>query len=259
MGPLRAVLRVLAIVLVTLPPWLLYLLTRPLARPFPRFGAHSHFLLVRNWARVIAAVMGVRIERQGSAPAAPFFLVSNHLSYVDIIVFLASADAVLLSRADLARWPGIGVLARTTGTLFIERTRRSDLPRVIEQVRRRLDAGYGVVVFPEGTSSPGDELLPFKASLFQVAAAAGLPVHCASVSYDVPSGKRPARLAVSWWGDMTFADHAFRLLALPGVRARIAFAEAPVRGGDRKELAAAAQEAVAALFVPTGSREPAAP
>ena len=122
-----------------------------------------------------------------------------------------------------------------------------------------MDAGYGVVVFPEGTSSPGDELLAFKASLFEVPAAAGLPVHCASVSYDVPSGARPARLAVAWWGDMRFADHAFRLLSLPGVRARLAFGDAPVQAPDRKQLAGLAEDAVRQLFVPTGSREPATP
>ncbi len=256
MAKVRALLRLIGIAVVTLPLWLLFLLTRPLGWLSPRLGARSHFLLIRSWARLMAAVMGVRIEREGEAPAAPFFLVSNHLSYLDVLLFLASTDGVLLSRADVARWPGIGILARSTGTLFIERARRAELPRVLRQVQAKLDAGYGVVVFPEGTSSAGDELLPFKASLFEVPAAAALPVHCASIAYDVPSGERPARLAVSWWGDMSFADHAFALLGLPGIRARLRFAAEPVRGDDRKQLAAAAQAQVQELFVPTGSQEP---
>ncbi len=258
MGHARAVLRLLGLVPLTLLTWAVYLLTRPLGWIWPRFGAWSHFLLVGGWARAAAALLGVRIERRGAAPAPPFFLVANHLSYLDVLVVLASARAVLLSRADVARWPAVGVLARTTGTLFIERERRSQLPRVLEAVSARLAAGLGVVVFPEGTSSPGEEVLPFRASLFEVAAAGGLPVHTASLSYDVPTGAAPARTAVAWWGDMTFGGHAWRLIGLPSVRARIDFDPEPLRAGDRKELARRAEAKVRARFVRTGSGEPGA-
>jgi len=112
-----------------------------------------------------------------------------------------------------------------------------------------------VVFFPEGTSSRGASVLPFKASLFEVAVQAELPVHTASIRYETPAGVTPAWLSVAWWGDMTFFDHFLRLLTLPRIRARISFGATPVTGDHRKDLASEAHRAVTETFEPMAECE----
>lgn len=230
--------------------YLVWLVSRPLGLVSARLSREAHHACVRTWARGMARILGVRIEVRGEPPAAPFFLVANHVSYIDIVVLFTRLDGLFLAKAEIARWPVLGFLARSTGTLFVDRGRKSDLLRVIEEARRRLEGGFGVVVFPEGTSTDGSSVQPFKASIFQVAAANGLPVSCASVSYVTPESAPPARLAVCWWGDMTFGRHFLELLTLPPFRALVSFGAEPIVAPDRKALALESHRAVEALFTP---------
>ncbi|HKX45760.1 MAG TPA: 1-acyl-sn-glycerol-3-phosphate acyltransferase, partial [Planctomycetota bacterium] len=116
--------------------------------------------------------------------------------------------------------------------------------------RAHLARGHTVVLFPEGTSSRGVEVLPFRPSLLEPAAGGGFPVVPAAVSYRTPAGAPPASRAVCWWGDMTFAGHFVRLLGLPGFDARVAFGSEAPREPDRKVLADNLWQAVRAQFEP---------
>ncbi|MCA8979723.1 MAG: 1-acyl-sn-glycerol-3-phosphate acyltransferase [Planctomycetes bacterium] len=243
MSGLRAFWRLLGLCTLTLPAYCLYLLQGLV-------GGRGRRGLRRAWARCVARLLGERIEVSGKPPAAPFVLVANHLSYLDILTLMSELDCVFVAKSEIAGWPVLGLLARTTGTIFVERTRKSQLPEVLDSVARALEGGSGVVFFPEGTSSRGATVLPFKTSLFEVALRAGLPVHTASLHYEVPSGATPAWLSVAWWGDMTFADHFLRLLTLPRIRARIAFGPVAIDGADRKTLADRTHRAVAGAFEP---------
>jgi len=196
------------------------------------------------------SVLGIRLEVRGEAPRPPFFLVANHLSYVDILVLHSCLNCLFLAKSEVGSWPVIGFLARSTGTLFVERGRKTDLLRVIRETQRRMDGGFGVVVFPEGTSTDGSAVLPFKASLFEVPASTGQAVQCASISYITPPSAPPARLAVCWWGGMTFGRHFLELLTLPPFRALVSFGTEPIVAPDRKTLALESQRAVESLFTP---------
>lgn len=252
-GHLRAWGRLLALGLWTSALVLLRTLALPAAlvsrSAFRGFEAR----LVRRWARGAGRVLGLDVVVEGDAPEPPYLLVANHLSYVDIVALQGVCGCVFLAKAEVAGWPLIGALARLVGTLFVDRTRRSDLPRAVEAVTRVVEGGRGVVFFPEGTSTEGAEVLPFKPSLFEVAIRTGLPVYCASLGYSVPRGAPPAHEAVCWWGDMEFFPHLYSLLQLPSFQARIAFAPRPVLREERmsrKELAERAHRAVEAGFVP---------
>jgi 1-acyl-sn-glycerol-3-phosphate acyltransferase len=106
-------------------------------------------------------------------------------------------------------------------------------------MRGALAHGRSIVLFPEGTSTDGSQVLPFKSSLLEPAAAGAAPLTCCAVAYRTPAGSPAAREAVAWWGDMTFLRHFFDLLRLPGFEARVVFAPATPHHADRKVLAEA--------------------
>jgi 1-acyl-sn-glycerol-3-phosphate acyltransferase len=199
--------------------------------------------VVRAWAAGLLRVLAVRVTQHGVPPAGPFLLVANHLGYLDVLVLASRLDAVFVAKADVRQWPLLGPLAATTGTIFIDRSKARDVMRVGGEMRTAWQRGDGVVLFPEGTSTDGRDVLPLRTALLEWARAAGRPVHASSIAYRTLPGDPPARTAVCWWGDMTFVPHLQGLCALRGVRADIAFT-APLAGEDRRALAAAARDTI---------------
>ena len=224
----------------------------PLARDR---GARLRAALFRRWCRGAARIVGLRIDVAGVPPSGPFFLVANHLSYLDVIVLGATVRATFVAKADVAAWPLVGWLGRAVGTAFIDRTRKRDLLRVLPLLEQRLRAGGGVVVFPEGTTGDGSGVLPFRSPLFAAAARAGLPAHAAALTYETPADARHPSEAVCWWGDMEFLPHLLGLLRLPNCTARIAFVRHPIDDTDRKRLARATHAGIARRFVPVSRGE----
>ena len=206
--------------------------------------------ILMTWARAVCAILGMRVEVDGPLPRPPFLLVSNHLSYVDIVLLASRVPCAFVAKAEVRSWPAIGPLAASMGTLFVDRGRKRDVKRVADLVRARLDAGQGVVLFPEGTSTAGDAVAPFRSSLLEPAALAGVPVRWAALTYATPPGEAPARTAVAWWGDMTLGPHLLHLLRLSHFRARVVFGDPPIRDPDRKSLASRLQREVARRFEP---------
>ncbi|MEM7515524.1 MAG: lysophospholipid acyltransferase family protein, partial [Planctomycetota bacterium] len=203
-------------------------------------------------ARTCARILGVRTEVRGTPPSGSFLLLSNHLSYIDILVLLGRADAVFVAKSEIATWPVLGFLARTTGTIFVDRERRRDLTAVNRAIGVAFDRGYGVVLFPEGTSGRGEALLPFKPSIFEVAFREPAPtVRVASLAYSTPENSPPADLSVCWWGDMGFFGHFLGALGLPSVRAILTFSGETLLAANRKELAQRAHRAVSEIFTPS--------
>jgi len=249
-GVLRATYRLLGITLITVVAYCVWLVTRLLV-PFSRDAARAtHFWVVRNWSRALCGLLSIRVESHGPPPTPPFLLASNHLSYIDIIVYFTRVDCFFLAKSEVARWPIMGFLASTSGTLFVDRTRKSDLVRVLSLVEDVHARGSGVTFFPEGTSTKGEFVERFKPSLFEVAARTGVQVSVAAITYSTPAGAAPAHTSVCWWGDMPFAGHFIDLIQLPGIDARIEFSAEPITGEDRKALASAAQASVEKLFIP---------
>lgn len=234
-GALRASLRLAAMLAVTAVLYPAIVLVRPfLSRRRGDAWANRVF---RRWAAVLAWLLGMRLEVRGEAPRPPFLLVCNHLSYVDVLLLGAAAGGVFVAKREIASWPLVGSLCRAANTVFIDRGAKRDLVRVARLIDGALEAGRGVVLFPEGTTGDGAALLPFRSSLLEVAVREGLQVHCAGIAYRVPDGGPAARRAVCWHGGVPFLPHALRLLALPGFEARVRFSPRTLEGDDRKRLA----------------------
>jgi 1-acyl-sn-glycerol-3-phosphate acyltransferase len=197
--------------------------------------------------RIALQILYLDVRRRGQ-PAEAGVFVANHSSWLDILVLNAQNEVYFVSKAEVAGWPGIGLLARVTGTVFIERARR----RAAEQgtvLRERLRAGHRLLFFPEGTSSDNQRVLPFKSTLFAAflhdEVRPGLTVQPVSIVYAAPPG-RDARFH-GWWGDMALGPHLVQVLAAPRA-GRVHLAYHPIQAarhyGSRKAMAAACEAAV---------------
>jgi 1-acyl-sn-glycerol-3-phosphate acyltransferase len=250
MKQFRLTFRILAVSLTTGGFYLLWLSGLLFVFAFAQASYSWRNWIFRHWAKVIAVALNMKITVEGIPPKAPFFLVSNHLSYVDIIAFASQLDCVFVSKSEVRNWPIIGFLCRSMDIIFIDRERRADIPRVIGLIEQAWKKKQGVIVFPEGTSSKGAELLPFKPSLLEPAVKAKFPVSYASLTYQTPSYETPAYLSVCWWGDMTFAPHAIDLFRLSGFQAKIVFGAQTFLEDDRKVLAHKLRDAIEQQFTP---------
>ncbi len=250
MRHVRVAMRLLFLGLVTATLFSIWMSLRWLTRRSPERRRYLRFRMTRAWALGVARIIGMRLTSQGRPPAAPFFLVANHLSYLDIICFASQLDCVFIAKSDIARWPLVGALAKSVDTIFVDRGQFQDIPRVISLIEQAMSEGHGIVLFPEGTSTKGDQVLPFRPGLLEPAARLSLPVSLATISYRTPSDESPAFLSVCWWGEMTFLPHFLRMLSLRSFDASLSFANNTLCEGDRKVLARRLWDAASAAFVP---------
>jgi 1-acyl-sn-glycerol-3-phosphate acyltransferase len=191
----------------------------PLAKRLPRF-----------YHRVCCRLLGIQVRVQGAPHREhPVLFVANHTSYLDITVLGSVIAGSFVAKAEIANWPFFGLLAKLQRTVFIDR-RGSKAARHRDEIGARLEAGDDLILFPEGTSSDGNRVLPFKSALFSVAErqVQGRPitVQPVSVAYThidgLPLG-REWRPQVAWYGDMDLGDHIWNLIALGKLTVEIAF------------------------------------
>ena len=202
-------------------------------------------------ARGFRAIDG-QLTIQGQAPTSGL-VVSNHLSYLDILAYSAAVPCVFVSKAEVEQWPVFGRYTRWSGSVFVRRHDRGDAARANVSVGDALRNGVPVVLFPEGTTTDGKQLLRFHSTMLQPAIDAAVPITPCAIRYELDDGD-PSR-EVAWWGDMTLLPHVWNLLGKQSIRARIIFGVPIQPTGDRKQLSAVLHEAVAQLrgeMNPTG-------
>ncbi|MDQ3131060.1 MAG: 1-acyl-sn-glycerol-3-phosphate acyltransferase [Acidobacteriota bacterium] len=207
-------------------------------------------IIFHKWAQSFVAVSRMRIEVIGNVPPPPFFLVCNHLSYTDVAALRAVLEGVFVAKGEMESWFLAGRIVRDMGTVFINRQNRRDIPRAGREIIKRLEGGEGVIVFPEGTSTKGEEILPFNSSFLEFAAQTDLPVSYASITYKTPANEPTASESICWWDEKTFGEHLWYLFQLKEYTAVINFGDEPIHNANRKVLARELREKVLEKFIP---------
>jgi 1-acyl-sn-glycerol-3-phosphate acyltransferase len=195
-------------------------------------------------SRRVLATLHVTLDVEGRPPERGL-VAANHLSYLDILVLGAAAPMLFVSKAEVRDWPLFGWLSRSAGTIYIRRDRRSDVHRAAQELQFALVQGTVVALFPEGTSTDGTRVLPFRSALLDAAIKANAPITPAAIDYLLADGN--AATEVCYWGDMTLVRHILNLATKRAVRARVTFGSPVAPNTDRKVAARRSRDAVVAL------------
>ncbi|MHB8678519.1 MAG: lysophospholipid acyltransferase family protein [Rudaea sp.] len=215
----------------------------PVGRRVRLRGERLDYWLQRWWSGGIVRRCGFRIVREGEPLSGAVLFVANHVSWLDIELMHSQRVMSFVAKAEIARWPLIGWLARRAGTIFHRRGSGHSLSAVMEQAVERLRDGMAVGVFPEGGTGPGDRLRTFHARIFQTAADAQVMVQPVAISYG-RDGKMDLRVPFAP-GESFFAN-AVRLIGDAGAEARVRFLDpVPLRADGRRQTAEAVRAAIA--------------
>lgn len=245
LGALRGALRLLALALVLflcLIPHGAWRLAR-VASPWPRIFLAS-----------VARICGAVVEARGPQLGRDVFFVANHVSWFDIPVLAGATGTAFVAHDAIASWPIVGWLASLNNTVFVARADKLGVADQIETLRAALDANQPVAIFPEGTTSDGAGVLPFKPSLFAVVAPPPKPMRVQPLLIDYG----PATGDIAWVGDEPAIDNAWGLLTRPGrFRVRIDFLAPfdPAAFPDRKAIAAEARRLILRAASASGRRD----
>jgi 1-acyl-sn-glycerol-3-phosphate acyltransferase len=207
---------------------------------FPRLSKPQRDVRVQIWARTVLKRLGVELTVVGTpARVGPMLLVSNHISWLDIVALHAVCHCRFVSKADVKRWPIIGTLVTGGGTLYVERESRRDAMRVVHRMAQALRDGDILAVFPEGTTSDGTSVLPFHSNLIQAAIWADAPVQAVALQFvdgrsGTPSGD------VRYMGDESLVGSIWRTLFARALRADVVFG--PPQRADGRDRRAWARE-----------------
>lgn len=210
------ILRLIALAIFTLCWFLLVILFYPILPE--RYWIHFS----KSWANGLLWLMGVKVTFEGKSTnyvEKNAMVVANHISWLDIPILYTQHSIGFISRKEIKNWPIIGLLIRSGNTIFIDRQRKRDLIQTIQIVREKLQAGSMVGLFPEGKTSLGLEVMPFKSALFEAAMLANSTVIPFVIEYYTKDGK-PTNL-VTYADETNFWQCLIRSLKLNGIRVKV--------------------------------------
>jgi 1-acyl-sn-glycerol-3-phosphate acyltransferase len=215
---------------------------------FPSLDADARARKVQWWSARALWLLDIALQIEGKPRPGAVLLVSNHVSWLDIaVIHAACPQARFVSKADVLRWPLLGWLARSVGTLFIERERKRDAMRVVHEVAAALGRGETVAVFPEGTTGAGETVLPFHANLLQAAISGQVPVQAVALRYHEP-GERFSTSA-RYINETTLVRSMWRVVCAQGLGVKLHFllSEGSTHA-DRRALAAHLRDEIQQLL-----------
>jgi 1-acyl-sn-glycerol-3-phosphate acyltransferase len=226
----------------------------PIALIAKRMDAQHPFRIPRLFHHILLKLLGMRVRVRGTpCDAAPTLFIVNHVSYLDIPVLGALLSASFVAKSEVANWPLFGFLSKIQNTLFVER-RSTRAAEQRTELHDHLAKKQNLILFPEGTSSDGLQVLPFKSSLFSIVedwshdiAITIQPVSITCVERDGFPLLHEERPLYAWYGDMTLLPHLWNVFKHGNFTVEVIFHPAvkPSEYPNRKDLAAACQNMVA--------------
>lgn len=204
---------------------------------------HARALWLQQEAKHLLQTLHIEVQWQGDTPDQGILL-SNHLGYLDILVLGSKSPATFVAKKDILRWPVIGRLVNMAGTIWVSRTSRQNVHPTLASMQQAINLGQLVVLFPEGTSSDGTQVLPFKPSLLQAATTRD-HVWITHLRYELTDGNPGTEVA--YWGDASFFPHLLNLLKKKRIKAFVHCKRIPVPSTDRKQLAPQLRDAIQQL------------
>ena len=217
---------------------------------YPRVRPAIRAQITQAWAAKLLRILNITLSIHGARPgkgAKKLFVVTNHVSWLDIFVINAVQPSRFVAKSEIRDWPIAGPLCDAAGTIFVRRAKRSDTARINAEIHDALEQGDAVAIFPEGTTTAGDRLLKFHTSLFEPAVVNSALLAPAAIRYRLDNGERCT--ASSFVGEITFAQSIGGIIANKKMIAEMTFAPAiETEGLSRREAAIGAEEAIAAIL-----------
>jgi 1-acyl-sn-glycerol-3-phosphate acyltransferase len=221
----------------------------------PKVGAEGA-VWIHGWCRRIVKALGLRCCVEGEIPRGGA-VVSNHMSYLDILLYSSVQPFVMVAKTEVRGWPLLGWITAQAGTVYVQRGGGpATYPSVNAEMAEAYQRGLPVLFFPEGTTTDGACVLPFRRGLFHSVLNNGVPLRTAALRYTLEphavNGGATVGEDICWWGEMGFTPHLFRLVGLRGVGARIRFGDEVSARDDRFVLSETAQMEVAEMYESLG-------
>lgn len=212
---------------------------------YPHLSQPAQKRMSKNWSVGLLAILSIRLRLSGTLPTAkdqPAMLVANHVSWLDVYSLITVCPSRFVAKSEIRGWPFLGWLSRNVGTLFIERTRITDIVRINQDISHALTTGDLVAIFPEGTTSDGTTVKKFHASLLQSAVAVEASLYPVAIRYHDASGEI-SKAAV--YVDVSLLESLGQILQQPWIEVELIFSD-PVNssGKNRQELARTIQQVI---------------
>ena len=204
----------------------------------------SRSLWLQRTASRFLPLFGIQPQVKGTVPTRGL-LVCNHLSYMDIVVLASLTPSVFVAKREVKSWPLFGWFSTMGGSVYVNRDRRTQVGEFAAAIQAELDRGALVVLFPEGTSSGGQTVLPFKSSLLEPAARDTHALWAGLIQYQLDDGDVSEE--VCYWKDMTLVPHLLNLLSKRRIGVEVRFQSIQKVSTDRKEIAQQLHAAVLRL------------
>ncbi len=213
-----------------------------------RYGKHWFYStrgvsVVQRWMWQGSRILGLNIQTSGAAYSQSAVLVSNHISWLDIVAIAATTPVTFVSKNDLERWPFVGKLAGATGTVFIKRGSVFAVHKTLNHLNEINQSGCKTAFFPEGTTTIGESVKRFNSGLFESANSAACPVQPIAISYFYQG--KPDRVVAPYVDDDHFMAHLWNLFRVGTLQVQLDFLdEIPANTLSRQELAAASRKRI---------------